>query len=319
MTTILLAVHAADVAAVESLGPGLATQKPTASKGCCDATRADDIWMISTRHLDCPCLDKNSGDFDLEFTRYVGKQWVASSIDEFLTTGDAAQPTLFYVHGNRVDCEDVKDRGMQAYHGLLDCSCAGPLRFVIWSWPSEKVHGQIQDVRAKAVRTDREAHYMAWLLGQMPPDTRTGLVGYSYGARVVTGALHVLGGGRLAGCTLPAAYQRGGGAYNVVLMAAALHNYWLQPDSCHGRALDQVSHLLNQYNPCDAVLKRYKAVERRGRPQALGYTGMCVDEGLAIRIQERDVCDIIGHSHAERLYFESDSITAEARESLLIP
>jgi hypothetical protein len=313
-----LLVNLAHGATAETLGP-LPEQKADLSKGCCDHLRADDIWLISTRHLDCPCFDKESSDVDLEVKQYIGEELVESSLHEFLGTADPTQPTLFYVHGNRVECDDVLDRGLQAYHGLLDCSCSGPVRFVIWSWPSGQMRGPLKDIRIKAARTNGEAHYLAWLLGQMDPATPTGIVGYSYGARVATGALHVLGGGELAGCTLPSMFQRSGAAINVVLMAAAVHNYWLQPEACHERALPQIDRLLIQYNTCDPVLKRYKFVEKRSKPQALGYTGMHIEEGVETWIDQRDVCCLIGKTHAEEDYFSSAEITDEARETLSIP
>ena len=102
----------------------------------------------------------------------------------------------------------------------------------------------------------------------------------------------------------------------VALLAAALHNYWLQPGACHEFALSQMDRLLIQYNSCDPVLKRYRCIEKRARPAALGYTGMYVDESLDTWIDQRDVCCIVGKSHAEARYFNSESLTSQIREAL---
>jgi hypothetical protein len=123
----------------------------------------------------------------------------------------------------------------------------------------------------------------------------------------------LLGGGELVGQTLPQARPR---PLRVALLAAAVHNYWLQPGACHEHALSQIDRLLIQYNSCDPVLQRYKCVEKRARPAALGYTGMHVDETLGAWIDQRDVCCIVGKSHAEARYFNSSTLTDEIRETL---
>ena len=73
------------------------------------------------------------------------------------------------------------------------------LRFVIWSWPSDKIKGPLNDIRTKAWRTDTDGYYLGWFLQRMHPQSDIGLIGFSYGARIVSGALHVLAGGELDG------------------------------------------------------------------------------------------------------------------------
>ena len=74
------------------------------------------------------------------------------------------------------------------------------IRFVIFSWPSSKVSGGLlNDVRVKAARTGPAGCQLAWLIDQMPAETPLSLVGFSFGARIITGGLHVLAGGSLGG------------------------------------------------------------------------------------------------------------------------
>jgi len=280
--------------------------------------RADEVWLISTRHLGCECLDKKDHGVDLRIQRSVGKeQWVEATLDDFLSTQSVDQPTLFYVHGNRVDsCEAVR-RGWNAYHGLFDCSRAVPTRFVIWSWPSDQIKGQVRDVRSKGLRTNSEAHYLGWLLGQLDQQAPVSIAAYSFGARVTCGALHVLSGGELAGCTLSPDLQRPGGSTRVALMAAAVHNYWLQPNAYHGLATRQIEHLLIQYNSIDPALKRYRHIEKHGRPAALGYTGMYDDGSSGTWIEQYDARGSVGKSHAESNYFQSPTVMEKMRQVLL--
>ena len=297
----------------ESSAPEQATQKVE-----CAEFRTDDVWLISTRHLGCGCLDKKEPYVDLRIQRSVGQEeWVDATLDDFLSSQAAGQPTLFYVHGNRVSSGDAIRRGWDAYHGLFDCSHAAPARFVIWSWPSDRIKGQVRDVRAKAARTNSEAHYFAWLLGQLDAQSPISILGYSFGARVTSGALHMLSGGALTGCKLPSHLQRPLGAMRVALMSAAVHNYWLQPNGCHGLATSQIEHLLIQYNSIDPVLKRYRLVEKRGRPAALGYTGMYDDGSLGTWIEQYDVRGIVGRTHAEVKYIHSPAVMEKARDVLL--
>lgn len=281
---------------------------------CCGDDRADDIWLISTRHLGCPARDKTT-EPELHVEHYGGKGigWIERSLDEFFASHNPAQPIMIYVPGNRVDWNDAIEDGRHAHNAVLGCSHVEPIRFVIWSWPSDKLPGQIRDVRAKAARTNGEAYYLAWFLSQCDADAPLSILGYSFGARVTTGALHLLGGGELVGQTLPSARPR---LVRVVLLAAAVHNYWLQPGACHKHALSQMDRLLIHYNSCDPVLQRYRCIEKHARPAALGYTGMRVDETAGVWIDQRDVCCIVGKSHAQFGYLTSSTLTNEIREAL---
>jgi hypothetical protein len=281
-------------------------------------TRADDVWLISTRHLDCECLTKGDQNVDLRIQRSLSKdEWVEATLDDFLNSQTPGQSTLFYVHGNRMDSRDAVDRGWDAYHSLLDGSDAPPTRFVIWSWPSAKVHGQVHDVRVKAERTNSEAHYFAWLLGHLDHRSRVSFVGYSFGARVISGALHVLSGGELVGCTLSPELRRPRGSARVAFVAAALHNHWLQPNGVHELATSQIEHLLVQYNSSDPVLKRYRIIEKHGRPEALGYTGMYDDGSSDALIEQYDVRRSVGKTHAEAHYFRAPPVIERTRRVLL--
>jgi hypothetical protein len=163
--------------------------------------------------------------------------------------------------------------------------------------------------------------YLGWCLWGLNRETPVSLVGYSYGARVITGALHMLGGGALAGQRLPS-HEPPRRPYQVVLMAAALHNYWLSPGSLHGRAADPTGRLLVLYNSCDPVLKRYRVVDKRTRPQALGYTGLC--NAAAFRsdgrqVEQRNVCCIVGKSHGLERYLCSPQLMEHVRRCGLWP
>ncbi|MDA1052837.1 MAG: hypothetical protein O3C40_20480 [Planctomycetota bacterium] len=292
------------------------SDKETAvGNACCDVERADDVWLISTRHLGCPSWDKAS-EIDVYVEHYSGKGvgWIDTSLDEYLGSSDPAQPTMIYVHGNQISRTEAIRRAWHVRNAVLGGSQIAPIRLVIWVWPSDKVHGCVHDARVKAARTNREAHYFAWFLSQLDAATPLSILSYSFGCRVTTGALHLLGGGELSGQPLPLAPSNPLRSVRVALLAAALHNHWLQPGARHERALPLMDRLLVQYNSCDPILQRYRLIEKHARPAALGYTGMYVDDPLGVRIEQRDVCCVVGKSHREARYINSPVLMHQIRD-----
>ena len=144
------------------------------------------------------------------------------------------------------------------------------------------------------------------------------VLGYSFGARIATGAVHLMAGGRLAGRVLPP-HVDSEVTPRVVMVAAALHNTWLQPTGYHALAPTRMSYLLNLYNPCDPVLKRYRALERRARPTAAGFAGLAAGGcGQGTQwLEQRDVSRLVGRTHAANSYLENPCLLRQMREVLL--
>jgi hypothetical protein len=171
---------------------------------------------------------------------------------------------------------------------------------VIFSWPSSKVSGLLRDVREKAARTGPAGWHLAWLLDQMPAETPVSLVGFSFGARIITGGLHVLAGGSLGGSlVLTERAQPNREPVNAVLMVAASHSYWLADGQHHGRAMTQVNRMLLINNCQDRAMRYYDLlVPGRGGPQALGLRGPTrISPEHADKIIDRDVSRYVGSSH----------------------
>jgi hypothetical protein len=241
--------------------------------------------------------------------------WAPSSIAEFVAADDPATPTSFVVHGNQVDSSLAVAQGLRVYRQLVvGIPEAQRVRFVIWSWPSERIHGIVKDVRLKAARTTTDSKYLAWTLQQLNPHTPIRLVGFSFGARIATGALHLLGGGELNGFSLPPETAPQLRSVRVVLVAAALRNSWLAEGNYHGRTLDVVESMLLINNSCDAALKRYHVAEACRDAEALGYTGPAGRLPHANKIQQVDACCDLGKSHNWELYIASPRYAALMRQ-----
>jgi hypothetical protein len=144
------------------------------------------------------------------------------------------------------------------------------------------------------------------------------VLGYSFGARIVTGAIHLMAGGQLAGRVLPPRVGAGV-APRVVMVAAALHSTWLQPTGYHALAPTRLDHLLNLYNSRDPVLKRYRALDKCARPAAAGFAGLAAggcgrgDEWL----EQRDVSRLVGRTHAADHYLHHPHLLHQMRAVLL--
>ncbi|MBC8876416.1 MAG: hypothetical protein H8E44_43865 [Planctomycetes bacterium] len=281
----------------------------------------DSLWLVGTRHLGYPSR-YDPDKLPLQVMKHDWAEgWLDSDLDTFLDTNDPSIVTAVYVHGNRVDRGQVFQRGMLAYRALVrGLDDPQPIRFVVWSWPSTKRCGPLRDVRSKATRSDYDSYYLGTFLSRLNPQTRVGMYGFSYGSRVISGALHLVGGGKMLGLTVPDAQPKEERTAHAALMGAAMNNYWLLPGYRHGKALSQMDRLLVQYNPCDRILRMYRFAERRSRPQALGHAalpGLSALEDEASRIEQQNVCPQIGNNHDARFYFASPGVMNAVRQCVL--
>ena len=280
----------------------------------------DQFWVVGTRHLDC--VTTATLPPELSLLRYDCQAgWKNETLSAFVADASRAI-TVIYIPGNRVSNEEAVSRGWKLYHSLVAASDEEPLRLVVWSWPSDKVSHSLgkRDFQVKAARTPSESYYLGWLLNQFDPAAKISLIGFSYGSRIITGALHLAAGGDLYGVRLPGdASAYADRRVRVVLMAAAVHNYWLNPGEFHGLAFSQIDRLLLLYNTADVALKHYHLAEPDGDPRALGYSGLpCGRLGPdAARVSQRDVRHEIGKQHAELKYYASGSVVHDLQRYAL--
>lgn len=317
LSLLFLAIAALFVSPVNADAATSATAAVAPCQGTCPTTCTtfavrpqDDVWAVSTRCLGC------GHAFVPQVWHFEAGQWQPSSLAAFYASDSTEQVTSVYLHGNRIEAGQALADGLSFYFQLVGrYSDERPTRFVIWSWPSSQIKGQLKDVRTKADRTNLEGFYLAQFLSGMKPDLQVGLLGYSFGARIVTGGLHLLGGGQLAGRTVPSGNRQ---PTQVVLWAAALHNHWLLPGHCHGNALPMAERWLIYVNGCDPVLKHYHRLEKCGNAPALGYTGLAglysLSPDLQSRIEQLCVSHIIGGTHSVYPYIYSPVVASRTRQ-----
>jgi hypothetical protein len=285
-----------------------------------------ELWIVSTRDLpgaECGCP---APEFQPRVERYVcGSGWVGSTLEEFVASDDATRVTAIFIHGNDTDPAEAEARGRQLYRQLLTSRCAVPAtRLVIWSWPSEQVLRHFRrDAQLKACRTNIEGYYLARFVDQLAPQTPLSIGGYSYGARVATGGLHLLGGGVLDGRQLVERMHADRQPASVVLLGAAMANNWLLPGMRHDRALSQVERMVILFNPADFVLHWYPRLWGHGGPEALGATGLAAPAQLGperAKVTQVNVRSQLHCRHAwDNVSASSSIMSLVQRELVLLP
>ncbi|WP_153557108.1 hypothetical protein [Roseimaritima sediminicola] len=270
-------------------------------------TPSDSLWLLDTRRLTTNVCraDLQHPGFRISRLDRCGRA-AASSLAEYL----AAEPEevfVIYIHGNRMEAGRAAHRGLLVYRRTMAhrCELTPPVRWLIWSWPSAQEGLLLSDAREKAQRTDSQGLYLAWLMRELiDRGHRPRLIGYSFGGRIATGGLHALGGGNLAGRSLPPPHIQGAHV-SAGLIAPALGEDWLCAHGYHGGATRNLASLTILYNRRDAVLKRYPFLDPGS--QALGYRGPQGFgpryDGSRLPVRARNCAGTVGRRHVEADYY----------------
>ena len=270
----------------------------------------DEVWIINTRHL---CKVRCPRPEEVGARKFVDGCWCDHTVQQLWANSPAV--TTIFVHGNRIDPSWAERHGWMVYRQLARGARQDErIRFVIWSWPSDRVGGPIRDARIKAHRANSEGYVLGWFLGHFPTEDRLSLIGYSFGARVIGGALHVAAGGTLDGHTLPLPTQER--SVHASLLAPAMHRDGLSSRGLFGDAQHQIGELLLFFNTEDPVLRRYFWLEKRDRQDALGFAGFC-PRPIAPIVNELNVAPIVGRTHDVERYFSENRVVTLLLENAL--
>ncbi len=300
----------------------LVAQQGTQSTFPSTGQHGDRLWLISTRRLTSEACRADLDHPAMSFMRlYCGAPCQKSSVDEYLQTVGRQRSLVVYVHGNRLDSKDAIARSFSIYRQVRARLCGGPVDWVLFSWPSAKQGALIRDFREKAERTDAQGLYLGWLLRKhAEASLPTALIGYSFGARVVTGSLHAMAGGKLGGRRLPGPAVEGAN-FDAGLVAPAIESNWMTRCGYHGRATKNLDRLVVLFNHRDAVLKRYWLLDRVRGSVALGYSGPRSfgprADGSRISLRARDCAPFVGLRHDEVDYYTSRCSAGAEMASLI--
>ena len=274
----------------------------------CPIRPGDEVWLVCTRHQDCQnCAGLCVHRYD------CGIGWVPSSTDEYFGTADPGMTVTTYVHGNRIDAQTACDRGFKMYTHLAQA--AGPdqrIRHVIWSWPSSTVLGPVRDVRIKASKTYLQSYLFADFICEHEPLTNVGLIGFSFGARIIVGAQHLLGGGHVLEHQLESHRCEQAPRTRVAIWAPAMPADWIHPAGFNGRAVTSVDRFLVYFNSRDPLLRFYRRKLGESAADALGYRGICLESlGIyASTVEQFNAAEAVGPHHKWSRYNAADEVIA---------
>lgn len=272
----------------------------------------DQLVVACTRNF--PCVIGQTLDCR-EFVTYAcdtDHSGSSGPVDLFANAGFAE--TWIFIHGNQISPPMAIERGIKVYRTLRSRSeDRGPIRFVIWSWPSERTTNPLSDARRKAKRTDVESFLFGSFLAASAQAGPTSILAYSFGARIACGGLHLAGGGTLCGYRLPE-HAAPSTPYRVAFLAAAVENDGLLPRGRYNRALAHTDKLLLQNNSNDRVL-RFFWVMNKTKPAALGFTGLCCAPPSCM-VNQYDWGGMIGRDHSLWQYTKRQILVQRVVETL---
>jgi hypothetical protein len=227
-------------------------------------------------------------------------------------------PTVLFIHGNRWDADRAAAEGL-AFCGQLKCLAPGAkFRFAIWSWPADRITRRNRpDLIAKDARSQDEAMCLARLLDRIHPDVPVSLVGYSYGAQSIVGALTLLAGDCYAGFTLERRGPARRAPLAAVLVAGAIESDALASSDPARSPLSQVDRILVTRNRRDSNLRFYPLLYGHRGPQAIGFIGpSCLDPGDpdSRKVEVVDVTCYAGKRHDWDRYRSAWPLTSRLAE-----
>ena len=290
-----IAGEAEPVAAAEAQSPAIPT---------------DDVWVVSTRRLPdiqrVPCqvtfdVERYGGDAD-------GRRWERADLAALLS--EPSRPLVIFVHGNRYDPQSARSQGLLLARRSAACLPGEqPARTVVFSWPSAQQGLLLRDSRAKYERAVTEGHYLAWLLGQVPPDRPVAIVAYSYGGLITLQALdHLVAAGR-SGRTDLSPWEDRAARTHLLLVAAAVRHDALAPAGAYRRVMRCIDRLTLLNNTRDEALKFFRFIDPGLRTEALGHEQMparwvCPE----IEFTQVDAAPVVGKSHRFLDYLQAPSL-----------
>jgi len=270
------------------------------------AERVSKLWIVQTR--DCPQEMGTDPWACLKVLHFDEEGWLVERGPMDLLAQAAGRPVFIQVQGS-LTTPDIALGGLLWTNSWLTHArtLSSDVVIVAFDWPSQRVYrNDFRDINEKGRRAYVAGFHLARFVQQFPPESRICLLGQSYGGRVVTSALHLLGGGCLNSQDRdpPVSLEslRSDLHVRAVILGAASDHDWLDPGRRLDHALLGCEALLNLYNRRDEALFLYPFLIRSGHRHALGRVGLHNRDldrlgPLAARYTERDVHDLLSDEH----------------------
>ena len=288
-------------------GSGFSAGGPAVVRGPCDP----DYWIVSTR---CGKDAVEAGQaVDYQVYRFDGPNpGRGSSLNELLSSLQPGVPVCFMAHGSFVTWDSMLNDSAWTYRWLRHAAPGQPVHIIFYTWASDDV-GCLPHLRVNKLgrRASLNGFYLADLVTKVSVDHPICLIGHSHGTRMVSAALHSMGGGAVEGRLLAAGPQQPR-HIRVVLAAAAIDHHWLNLDDRFGRALCQAEAVINLRNHADLPLLIYP-LRRPISGRALAISGWTKRDRASLgdqnqKIIDYSVTDLVGIGHVWSNYYNQPRI-----------
>jgi len=278
------------------------------------ANELSSIYEISTRHLPDQFRTISFDQPNVEVNKWMENSWHRTNVEDALPTGGTGMLTIIYVHGNFMERNNARER-VRIIDRYFKAQTDRPYRLLMLSWPSQREKKPLRDVFSNAESAECQSLYVAWMLQRLRDEPQVSLLGFSFGAKAVTGGLHLDAGGVIPCYSVsPQANRDASLNYRLGLVAPAIDRHWIEKRGRHHLALTHVDSMINLYNSRDPILRRYRFLDRFSRPIAAGFAGFAGFEALfdprvtlpfvgQARIRQYDCGSVIGTTHSEKSYY----------------
>ncbi|MFN9364626.1 MAG: hypothetical protein ACK6CE_07475 [Planctomycetota bacterium] len=272
-----------------------------------DPQAGDEIWLVNTRNLG-DCVSDCKLAADLPISRWQGGEFRASSLADLLeqTARNPEIRNVTYIHGNFTDYGWSSRRGMQVYNHCFGGQCVRPpIRFIIWSWRSERETLLGRDYQIKSQRAVAEGCRLNSLVSSFGPAPPI-VIGYSLGAQATLSAL-----------SQPAAVDQP--AWQVTLIAAALDPFFCSTLRNNQQIANRAERLVLFTNQTDPALNCSLRITRRStfNPKPPSQYSIVPNlRGGRAKLEQFEVSREVGHHHAISRYLESATVTCHLRNLL---
>lgn len=301
-----LPIEAASSSLVEGESTTLDSESLEQELGC-QPQAGDEIWLVNTRQLG-DCFSDCNLVPDLPVSRWVNGEFQPQSLAELLDQVATTPQTrnIVYIHGNFTDLGWSVRRGLQFYNGCFaNAPARPPIRFIIWSWRSERETLLGRDYQIKSQRAVAEGCRLNSLVDRLGP-TRPIVIGYSLGAQATLSALSQTGS--------PESQP-----WVVALIAAALDPHFCGTLRNNTQISERFSHLVVFTNHVDPALNCSLRITRRAIANPNPPSQYSIVPNLKSKhpsVQQYEVSREVGHHHSISYYIEAPTVSHQVRALL---
>ena len=286
---------------------------PTPDSCRCQLVPGDEIWVVNTRNIPESCNDC-FGSVPAEVSQWTDAGWSKRTQEELFVSArtNCELKNVIYAHGNFTDYGWSLRRGCEVYGSFFRTDCIRPpLRFVIWSWKSERESAFCSDYHIKSHRAVDEGCRLNSITSHLGPKPPL-VIGYSLGAQAVLSALSqpAFVQNEISPASVP---------WRVALIAVALDAEFPPQIVGNLQITNRLERLVVFTNAKDPALRSSNRLTRR-RTHSPPFSQYELLPSLPAgpgTFSQFEVGSEIGRHHAITHYRQSDTIRCHIRQLLI--